>query len=187
MVNSSKSTLKKALVLGAAAIAATLLSGCDAMTASGTYDRDISYEFSSPRDKDAQTTLPSWVPENAKDIQMAQRTTGNERLLTFQSEAELPPSCLTLDSPGAPSPDQRGEGLAQESSKTNNELQSQVNSQHLEPLIETDGGQQTKNRKPLMCAENGGFRRHLQTPFTPSRQKLELSLRASFSNVRKTD
>lgn len=138
MVNSSKSTLKKTLVLGAAAIAATLLSWCDAMTASGTYDRDISYEFSSPRDKDAQTTLPSWVPENAKDIQMAQRTTGNERLLTFQSEAELPPSCLTLDSPGAPSPDQRVEGLAQESSKTNNELQSQVNSQHLEPLIETE-------------------------------------------------
>lgn len=46
--------------------------------------------------------LADWVPDDAQDVHVLQRTTGSERLLTFEYSGGMPSECLEIDTVGSP-------------------------------------------------------------------------------------
>lgn len=46
--------------------------------------------------------LADWVPDDAQDVYVMQRTTGSERLLTFEYSGEVPQDCLSIETAGSP-------------------------------------------------------------------------------------
>ncbi|WP_420113296.1 hypothetical protein [Pseudactinotalea sp.] len=50
--------------------------------------------------------LADWIPDDASDVSVMQRTTGSERLLTFTFEGDLPPECVAIATPGEPTDDE---------------------------------------------------------------------------------
>lgn len=46
--------------------------------------------------------LADWVPDDAQDVHVMQRTTGSERLLTFEYSGGMPQECLEIDTVGSP-------------------------------------------------------------------------------------
>lgn len=50
----------------------------------------------------ADGLLASWVPDGGTDVRVLQRTTGDERLVTFDYTGALPSSCTRIATPGEP-------------------------------------------------------------------------------------
>lgn len=46
--------------------------------------------------------LAAWVPDDASDVSVMQRTTGSERLLTFTYDGDMPADCLAIETTGSP-------------------------------------------------------------------------------------
>lgn len=85
---------------------------------------------------DAKEVLPDWVAADATGIHLLQRTTGDERILTFQSQSGLPPSCVPVKTAGKPTDDELVAGLSAENKRKKTELQEQVQQQVRTPQLE---------------------------------------------------
>src|SRR5699024_1984472 len=60
----------------------------------------------------ADELLASWVPDEATEIEVVQRTTGDERLLTARYDGDLPSTCIAIAEVGAPSEQELTESYA---------------------------------------------------------------------------
>ncbi|MFI5590689.1 hypothetical protein ACIA5G_36975 [Amycolatopsis sp. NPDC051758] len=82
-------------VIGVVALALTL-SGCglkDGIEENGNgHVKNAAFTTGAEGKKDADTRLPSWVPDEAKSVTEAIRTTGSERILRFTT-ADVPATC----------------------------------------------------------------------------------------------
>ncbi|WP_420114115.1 hypothetical protein [Pseudactinotalea sp.] len=56
--------------------------------------------------------LAAWVPDDARDVRVMQRTTGSERLLTFEYSGDVPEDCLAIATPGSPTTDELEQAYA---------------------------------------------------------------------------
>jgi len=91
--------------LGVLALAGLALTGC-----SWTEDIADSLDDSDSKPHQVDTgaegkesgLLADWVPDDARDVRVMQRTTGSERLLTFTYDGEIPADCLAIETVGAP-------------------------------------------------------------------------------------
>lgn len=82
--------------------------------------------------------MPTWVAEDARDIRLLQRTTGDERILTYQSQSQPPATCLQIKKTGKPSEAELVEALASDGHKTDSELADHVQQQAQTPLLAAD-------------------------------------------------
>ncbi|GMA31559.1 hypothetical protein [Litorihabitans aurantiacus] len=88
-----------------AAVALLALTGCstfsdlgDSLSGSDTKEHSVD---TGAEGKESQL-LASWVPDDASDVKVMQRTTGSERLLTFTHDGDLPADCTAIATPGTP-------------------------------------------------------------------------------------
>ncbi|GAA4642023.1 hypothetical protein [Gordonia humi] len=95
----------RALVLGAVAVAATV-----ALTACGdpsTPNHVESKSSATGTAAKADHIAPSWLPDEAHEIEVTRRTTGNERILVASYDGRLDSrSCFPIARPGDPSIDE---------------------------------------------------------------------------------
>lgn len=56
--------------------------------------------------------LADWVPDDASDVYIMQRTTGSERLLTFEYSGDVPEECLPIETTGDPTEEALEEAYA---------------------------------------------------------------------------
>lgn len=87
-------------------VGVTALSGCDASIFGTTYDKQVTRSANTGAEGKAEELLASWVPDEASNIEIAQRTTGDERLLKADYSGDLPSSCLTIETAGSPTEDE---------------------------------------------------------------------------------
>lgn len=84
-----------------------LLMGALTMTGCGIGEDHFDTAESKSADTGAQAVssglAPSWLPADAKDVKVQQRTTGDERLLVADGDLELPGSCRAVATTGKPS------------------------------------------------------------------------------------
>lgn len=91
--------------LGILALAGVALAGC-----SWTEDIGDSLDSSNSKPHHVDTgaegkesgLLADWVPDDASDVSVMQRTTGSERLLTFTYAGDMPADCEPIETVGAP-------------------------------------------------------------------------------------
>jgi hypothetical protein len=101
--------------LGLMSVAGLTLTGCG-------WAEDIADGLDSSNSKEHQVDtgaegkesglLAAWVPDDARDVQVMQRTTGSERLLTFAYDGDLPPECLEIETTGSPTEQELEEAYA---------------------------------------------------------------------------
>ncbi len=99
---------RRALPLAAALLATTslALAGCgmlDDATDEGSDRHTKEHQVDTGAQGKEDELLAEWVPDEAQDVQVMQRTTGSERLLTFDYAGEVPESCLAIETTGDPS------------------------------------------------------------------------------------
>lgn len=92
---------KTATMLTSALAAALLLSACNGGVNGNENDKQETKSFASA--KDGAGVLPSWIPDQATDIQEVLRTTGSERIIVMKN-ARLPDSCKAIPEGQKPSP-----------------------------------------------------------------------------------
>ncbi|RKW71350.1 hypothetical protein DWQ67_00350 [Galactobacter caseinivorans] len=93
--------MKRLSLLGATALVASIsLTGCGM----GGDSMDKSEEKKASTGSEARSSglAPTWIPAEAKDVKVQQRTTGSERLLTAEFQGKLPTQCTTIKAKGAP-------------------------------------------------------------------------------------
>lgn len=106
---------KHALAVGATTFAAALfLSGCGTDGGSlGSFDQEFDLDgvYNDSASKQAVSSeegvesglLAAWVPAGGTNVQLQQRSTGQERLFTMDYEGDLPETCTAIHVPGEPS------------------------------------------------------------------------------------
>lgn len=89
----------------AALVSGLLLAGCgwiedigDGLDASKSKER---HAETGAAGKESEL-LADWVPDEARDVYVMQRTTGSERLLTFEYAGEVPQGCVKSEVTGKP-------------------------------------------------------------------------------------
>ncbi|PWD49668.1 hypothetical protein C8046_02025 [Serinibacter arcticus] len=91
--------------LGALVVAASALTGCGwAGDIADGLDPSNSKEHHVESGAEGKETglLAGWIPDDASDVSVMQRTTGSERLLTFRHSGRVPAECLPIESAGSP-------------------------------------------------------------------------------------
>ena len=87
------------------AIGALTLTGCgwagDIAEGLDTSDSKERHAASGAEGKESGL-LAAWVPDDAGDVTVMQRTTGSERLLTFTYAGSVPEQCLAIETVGEP-------------------------------------------------------------------------------------
>lgn len=102
-------------VLSALVLSALALSGCGlaediADSLDGTNSKE--HQVDTGAEGKESGLLAGWVPDDAQDVRVMQRTTGSERLLTFEYAGELPDECLQIEAVGSPSAQELDEAYA---------------------------------------------------------------------------
>lgn len=95
----------RALSAGLAIVATLLVTGCGFIE-----DLADSLDSSNSKEHHVETgaegkesgLLAEWIPDDAREVHVMQRTTGSERLLTFEYVGELPPECQQIEAIGNP-------------------------------------------------------------------------------------
>ncbi|GHD06456.1 hypothetical protein GCM10008096_16470 [Zhihengliuella salsuginis] len=110
--------LLPALALGA--LLPLALSACGSLGLTDGYDDAASKSAPTSEEGKVDGLLASWVPDGGTDVEVEQRSTGHERLMTMEYDGALPDSCAAIATVGAPtdaeleaaySSDDRTEGL----------------------------------------------------------------------------
>ncbi|MFF2623221.1 hypothetical protein [Oerskovia jenensis] len=101
-------------VVALGGLAALTLSACGGISESLSERNDghtKTYAFDTGKEGKAEEVVPTWVPDDAAKVQGIFRTTGTERLLTFQGSLDgLPADCTTVsaENPLVPQPERKG-------------------------------------------------------------------------------
>ena len=117
---------KKHLSMIALAIPfAALLSGCsitDSLT--DKLDESVSKSAKTSAEGVESGLLPGWVPEGGTDVELEQRSTGNERLFTMVYTGELPKDqCTPIATTGKPSKDELAASYAKDNRTKNSDVE----------------------------------------------------------------
>lgn len=138
MITRSLPSIRPSALAVMAVVVAALggTTACSGLSLPGaTYDKTQAYEFSDLGEANADQILPSWVPEDAREIKEVQRTTGHERIFTLTLDGPLPDSCLPVATPGRPSAEEIARAMAQESSLDEEQAARLIEDQHHESLL----------------------------------------------------
>jgi len=123
-------------------VIAVLVSGLALAGCGWVEDIGDSMDPSNSKERHAETgaegkeseLLADWVPDEARDVHVMQRTTGSERLLTFEYDGAVPQDCLQIEVTGKPTEEE----LAQAYATDLRTRDSQVEEWSTEPTLEAD-------------------------------------------------
>lgn len=94
--------LHRTLTLTAVALGLLAVSACGDLADSLSGSDTKPHAVDSGAEGKASGLLAAWVPDDATEIQVLQKTTGSERLLAFSYDGDLPEECFAIDDDGAP-------------------------------------------------------------------------------------
>lgn len=89
-------------LLALAAVLPLALSACGALDLTDSYDDAASKSAATSEEGKADGLLAAWVPDGGTGVEVEQRSTGHERLMTMAYDGALPDTCTAIATTGSP-------------------------------------------------------------------------------------